>query len=167
MESYQLYKSIKRVRRGVIAFIFSFFSIVLCTGAINVSAEENVSNRELRGGVVQYAENFLGKPYVYGAEGPEAFDCSGLTKHVYKKFNVDLPHYTGTQWGCGKGICKSELREGDLVFFNTTGKLSHVGIYIGGGKFIHAASKGSEVKVNSLNENYFKDRYAGARRILK
>lgn len=115
--------------------------------------------------VVQYAYNFIGRPYVYGAAGPKVFDCSGLTQYVFGKFGVSLDHYTGSQWGVGSSVSRGNLQPGDLVFFNTCGPISHVGIYVGGGDFIHAPSSGKTVTVSSLGESYYASRYAGARRV--
>lgn len=166
MEKYQLCTHNRMSYRAYFIIVVLISSCYGIFGGKVAMAKDSMAAIELRSEVTQYAEKFIGKPYIYGAEGPEAFDCSGLTKHVYRNFNIDLPHYTGTQWGCGSGICKNELKDGDLVFFNTTGKLSHVGIYIGNNKFIHAPSKGKTVKINSLNEPYYSQRYAGARRII-
>ena len=116
--------------------------------------------------VVNYAYKFLGKPYVYGATGPNAFDCSGLTQYVYNKFGVGLSRTTYTQVGEGTKVKRSDLRAGDLVFFNTEGSISHVGIYIGDGEFIHAPRTGKPVMVSSLSDGYYSEKYATARRIL-
>lgn len=115
--------------------------------------------------VVNYAYNFLGKPYVYGANGPNAFDCSGFTTYVYRHFGVSLPRTSSSQFGAGYAVSRNNLAPGDLVFFNTVGYLGHVGLYIGGGDFIHASSSGS-VKISSLSEVYYRSRYAGARRVF-
>ncbi|MCM0648968.1 C40 family peptidase [Clostridium swellfunianum] len=117
--------------------------------------------------VVAYAYKFLGKPYIWGASGPNAFDCSGFTSYVYKAFGVSLPHQSGSQYGYGKSVSKSNLAQGDLVFFNTYGSISHVGIYIGGGRFIHAGNSRSGVIVSSLSEGYYASRLVGAKRVLK
>lgn len=119
------------------------------------------------GGAVSIAYNYLGRPYVFGASGPRAFDCSGLTQYVYAKLGISLPHYTGAQYAMGSSVSKGNLSPGDLVFFNTYGPISHVGIYIGGGDFIHAPSSGKNVTVSSLSESYYSSRYAGARRLMK
>lgn len=91
--------------------------------------------------VVSYAYGFMGLPYVWGASGSTAFDCSGFTAYVFRAFGVSLPHYTGSQFNMGNAVSRSNLSSGDLVFFNTVGSISHVGIYVGGGKFIHASSE--------------------------
>jgi cell wall-associated NlpC family hydrolase len=117
--------------------------------------------------VVTYAYKFLGRPYIWGASGPNAFDCSGFTSYVYRAFGVSLDHYTGSQFGRGQAVGKGNLSQGDLVFFNTYGSISHVGIYIGNGNFIHAANSRTGVIVSSLSEGYYASHYAGAKRVLK
>lgn len=117
--------------------------------------------------VVSYAYTLLGKPYVWGAVGPKSFDCSGLAMYVYSQFGVSLPHYTGSQYSVGQAVNKNDLQPGDLVFFNTYGSISHVGIYIGGGSFIHAPGTGKSVTISNLGEGYYQNAYAGARRYLK
>lgn len=116
--------------------------------------------------LISYAYDYIGKPYVWGAEGPRSFDCSGFTKYVYNAFGVNLPHYTGSQIGEGSSVSRSNLKQGDLIFFNTDGPVSHVGIYVGNGEFIHASSGSRKVTVSNLGQSYYDSRYAGARRIL-
>ncbi|WP_027624983.1 C40 family peptidase [Clostridium lundense] len=120
-----------------------------------------------RSDIVSYSYKFLGKPYVWGASGPSSFDCSGFTAYVYSSFGVSLDHYTGSQFGVGQSVSKDNLLPGDLVFFNTYESVSHVGIYIGGGQFIHASSGSGKVTISELSGSYYSSRYAGARRILK
>ncbi|MGW0802205.1 NlpC/P60 family protein [Nonomuraea sp. NPDC002799] len=99
------------------------------------------------------------KPYVWGAEGPSSFDCSGLVMAAYQRVGISLPHYTGDQWTAGRHISRAEMRPGDLVFFY--GDLHHVGIYIGGGMMVHAPQTGDVVRIASLDRRPF----AGAVRI--
>ncbi|GAA0177361.1 hypothetical protein SH2C18_06110 [Clostridium sediminicola] len=122
--------------------------------------------KTLGASIIEYSYNFLGRPYVWGASGPSSFDCSGFTSYVYKKFGYNLGHYTGYQWQMGTSVSRKNLQMGDLVFFNTTGSYSHVGIYIGNGKFIHASSGGDVVKISSLSESYYNSRFCGGRRII-
>ena len=131
-------------------------------------SESKVSRGAISKGneVVNYAYKFLGKPYVYGANGPNAFDCSGLTQYVYNKFGAGLSRTTYTQVEEGTKVNRSDLRSGDLVFFNTEGSISHVGIYIGDGEFIHAPRTGKPVMVSSLSDGYYSEKYATARRIF-
>lgn len=112
-----------------------------------------VSRGESRGGVVGVAMDELGKPYTWGAEGPGTFDCSGLTRYVYRKLGVDLPHSSRAQYESGQRVSMNELQSGDLVFFATGGTISHVGIYVGGGNFIHAPRTGDVVKISSINDH--------------
>jgi cell wall-associated NlpC family hydrolase len=120
-----------------------------------------------RSDVVSYAYKFMGKPYVWGASGPSSFDCSGFTAYIYGAFGINLDHYTGSQFEAGQSVSKNNLQPGDLVFFNTYGDVSHVGIYSGGGQFIHASSGSGKITVSELSADYYSSRYAGARRILK
>ncbi|MFT8349530.1 C40 family peptidase [Clostridium saccharoperbutylacetonicum] len=117
--------------------------------------------------VVNYAFKFIGKPYVYGAAGPNAFDCSGLTQYVYNKFGIGLSRTTYSQVNEGTKVDRNNLKAGDLIFFSTEGSISHVGIYIGNGEFIHAPRTGKPVMISSLSDGYYSQRYATARRIVK
>lgn len=114
--------------------------------------------------IVATAYENLGSPYVWGATGPGAFDCSGLITYVYGKNGIYLPRASSSQYYSGTNISMDELLPGDLVFFDTYESLSHVGIYIGGGDFIHAGT--SSVVVSSLYEGYYSSRYSGATRVL-
>ena len=115
------------------------------------------------GGVVGVAMQYLGVPYRWGGADPSGFDCSGLVAYAYGQIGVSLPHYTGAQWGSGVAVSRSDLQAGDLVFFNGLG---HVGIYIGGGQFVHAPHTGDVVKISSLGDSWYASTYMGARRIL-
>jgi cell wall-associated NlpC family hydrolase len=105
---------------------------------------------------VQWAYKQLGKPYVWGAAGPDSFDCSGLTQYVWGKAGVYLSHYTGAQWNEGAHVDRSQLQPGDLVFFGSD--LHHMGIYIGGSKMIEAPHTGANVRIAYA----FRSDYAGA-----
>lgn len=107
------------------------------------------------------AGRYLGVPYVWGGESPAGFDCSGLVAYVYAQLGISLPHYTVSQWDATIPIATSDLQPGDLVFFDG---LSHVGIYIGGGEFIHAPHTGTVVQVSTL-DGYWAANLDGARRV--
>jgi hypothetical protein len=113
--------------------------------------------------IARFARTFIGVPYVYGGSTPRSgFDCSGLVAYVFQHFGVTLPHYTVSQFGRGRGVSRWALRPGDLVFF---AGLSHVGIYVGHGKFVHAPHSGARVRVASLREDWYRSSFDGGRRI--
>ena len=114
------------------------------------------------------AEENLGKPYVWGAIGPSAFDCSGFTSYVYNKLGVHIPRTARQQAQYGELVDKSALKTGDLVFFDTDFHregIDHVGIYIGGNRFIHASSAKKKVIVTSMDKKFYSERFRLARRI--
>jgi len=142
---------------------------LLSAGIINdfyVVTFENYSTADLRDKIVRTAHSFIGIPYRWGgASAKKGFDCSGLTRTVYRLNGLELPRSSQGQWNAGVSVRQSRLTKGDLVFFHTAGigKISHVGIYDGNGKFIHAPGKGKDVKRTSLDNRYFKKKYAGAK----
>ncbi|MWA02117.1 NlpC/P60 family protein [Actinomadura sp. LD22] len=97
---------------------------------------------------LRYAMSKLGSPYVWGAAGPSTFDCSGLTMWAYRQVGINLPHYTGSQWNAGTHVSESQMQPGDLIFFYSD--LHHMGMYVGGGKMIHAPHTGDVVRIASL-----------------
>ena len=119
--------------------------------------------------ILQTASKMRGVRYKYAAMSRSATDCSGYTKQVFAKNGVSLPRTSGAQSSVGSKVDRSGLKPGDLVFFRTVrGKrVSHVGIYMGNGKFIHASSGGRKVQVNSLSDGYYNRRFVTARRIVK
>lgn len=128
---------------------------------------ENVS---LGQQVVEYAKRYLDCKYVYGASGPDSFDGAGFTMFVYSKFEINLSHSVLSQAKNGTYVAKEDLRPGDIVFFKdaeTMTGVGHCGIYIGGGDFIHASpSAGTCVKISSLLEGTYAERYETARRLV-
>lgn len=111
---------------------------------------------------------YLGARYRYGGSSSRGFDCSGFTAYIYRQHGIHLPHNSAAQYRVGKPVSRSELKPGDLVFFRTRGnRISHVGIYIGNGKFVHASSARGRVRVDTLNSGYYHQRYVGARRITR
>jgi peptidoglycan DL-endopeptidase CwlO len=110
--------------------------------------------------VVTYAKHFVGVPYVYGGSSPHGFDCSGLTRYVYKHFGISLPRTTYSQIATGRRVARHHLRPGDLLFFGS----GHVGMYVGNGRFIHAPHTGTRVRVESLR-GWYGHRLSAARRV--
>jgi peptidoglycan DL-endopeptidase CwlO len=120
-----------------------------------------VAPPNVHGGVVGIAMRYLGVPYVWGGSTPHGFDCSGFVAYVFAQIGVSLPHSSYAMYGMGTPVSISQLQPGDLVFF--TGA-SHMGIYIGGGQFIHSPHTGDVVKISSLS-GYYSSNFAGGRRV--
>jgi hypothetical protein len=118
--------------------------------------------------IADFAMQYVGYPYAYAGEGPYAFDCSGFTKFVIQNtLGMDITHDMFTQIGMGQSVGMNELQPGDLVFFANTFRpgLSHAGIYIGGGQFVHAENESTGVLVSDLNSDYYGSRWAGGTRL--
>jgi cell wall-associated NlpC family hydrolase len=118
--------------------------------------------------LTSYARSLVGIPYKYGGNSPDrGFDCSGFVGHVFRHtLGIHLPRSSDEISHLGQIISTGNLRAGDLVFFNTLQrKFSHVGIYLGGNRFIHAPSRGGSVRTENMRDAYWKRHYDGARRI--
>lgn len=117
--------------------------------------------------IIKKAKSYIGVPYKFGGTTPKGFDCSGYIQYVFGQYKYQLPRAADTQYNIGQKVTKTNLREGDLVFFSTYEKgASHCGIYVGKNQFIHAStSKG--IRIDSLNDVYWQPRYLGAKRIVK
>ena len=119
--------------------------------------------------VIETARDMLGVPYRYGGSTPNhGFDCSGLVQYVYSQAGVQVPRTTGEQYRAALPIKRHSLEPGDVIFFRTHGRrfVSHVGIYIGSGKFIHAPSSGRHVSIDSLQDDYWRRRYTSGGRMF-
>ncbi len=130
-------------------------------------AQQAQSRKSIGNRIVSTAQRFIGTPYRWGGESAQSgFDCSGLTMTVYRLNGLQLPRSSRSQYGTGRPVTKGALLPGDLVFFATgkKGRVSHVGIYTGNGRFIHASGKGNKIQYASLGNSYFQPRYMGARR---
>lgn len=115
--------------------------------------------------IVKLAKKQVGKPYVYGATGPNAFDCSGLVQYVYKKAtNETLPRTTFSQVHQGKKVSINHLKKGDLLFWGSVLAPYHVGIYVGNGQYVHAATPSQGVRKQSLSTYFYP---SAAKRVLK
>ena len=129
----------------------------------NTAVTESTTTSASGSAVVSYAQQFLGCKYVYGGTSTNGFDCSGFTQYVYKHFGINLNRTAAAQYSNGKSV--TQLQAGDLVMFGKSG-INHVGIYIGGNTFIHAANPGRGVTTDSLSTGYYKTNYVGAKRIF-
>ena len=149
-------------RRGIIDDFY-----IVEPNAYAANAREG--NVHLREQIVRTAGRYIGVPYRWGGESPRTgFDCSGLTMVVYRLNGLDLPRSSRQQWKAGKRVDRSRLQKGDLVFFATRGgnRVSHVGIYTGGNKFLHAPGRGRRIRTSSLSSKYYRTRFVGARSYL-
>jgi cell wall-associated NlpC family hydrolase len=128
-----------------------------------VSATSDPQRQE----IVQYARSCVGTPYRTGGTTRSGVDCSGLVLSVYSRFDVSLPRTSRAQSRSGEPVDRSDVEPGDLVFFRTGRQsVSHVGIYIGGGRFIHASTSARQVRIDDLDDDYFRNRYVTARRVI-
>lgn len=112
------------------------------------------------------AERFVGIPYRWGGDNVvEGMDCSGFVRAVYNLCGLSIPRTSRDQYRAGDAVSRQDLQDGDLIFFGASAdKINHVGIYVGSGKFVHAPRRGEEIRITSIEENYFDKRYVGARR---
>ena len=135
----------------------------------SVSRYGGADTRQLREEILKTADRFVGVRYRWGGTSPRnGFDCSGLTMVVYRLNGLNLPRTSRNQWKTGRAVSRKRLAKGDLVFFSTGRgkKVSHVGIYAGNGKFLHAPGRGRRIQYSSLSNSYYKAHYIGARSYL-
>ncbi len=117
--------------------------------------------------ILDYARSLQGTPYRWGGNAPGGFDCSGYVNHVFARHGISLPRTTYDQFNRGTSVSRGNLQPGDLVFFTTyRSGPSHVGIYIGNSRFIHASSSGGGVIQTDINSQYYANRFLGGRRII-
>jgi cell wall-associated NlpC family hydrolase len=157
------------------SFFIASPDAVFSTVAKGASARPADSHRQSshRGGstdmgaiAARTAERFVGIPYRWGGNNVvDGLDCSGFVRAVYNLCGVTIPRTSADQFKTGDKVGRDDLADGDLVFFGASAdKINHVGIYVGGGKFVHAPKRGDDIKVSMLDESYFADRFIGAKR---
>lgn len=151
-------------KKGIIDKFF-----VVTPESYSYAKKQTKGENYVRNQIVKTASTYMGVPYAWGGNSKSGIDCSGLTRAVYRLNGITLPRVSRDQYTKGKAIKKSQLKKGDLVFF-ATGKnkkrVSHVGIYMGNNKFIHAPRKGTKVRTEKLDNKYWKKVYIGAKTFL-
>ena len=138
-----------------------------CASSPEIPQQTTVrASNEVASRAIVYAKEMLGKPYQFAGDTPAGFDCSGLVKYSYGRAGITMPRDTQAQHRMSVLVSTRGLREGDLLFFDQEGrKKSHVGIYLGSGRFIHAPSSGGKVRIDSMNAEYWKKHFVEARRV--
>ncbi len=146
---------------------------IVSYGSYHPTAQSSCSTDtlQLKNDIEWNAKSFLGTKYVWGATGPSKFDCSGFTQWVYRDVGIKIPRVSRDQAKVGKYVKYSNLKRGDMVFFDTkkhrSGKVTHVGIYLGNGNFIHASSGAKKVVIYNFDQKpYYKDRFLWGRRVI-
>jgi len=127
------------------------------------------TDRDMGAIAARTAERFVGIPYRWGGENVvDGMDCSGFVRAVYNLCGLSIPRTSRDQFKAGDPVSKDGLQDGDLVFFGASeDKINHVGIYVGNGRFVHAPRRGEDIKVSTVDENYFEKRFMGARRYFQ
>lgn len=138
-----------------------FFLFISCTPPQKRSTVESIPGSK-RGDIVKSAEEMLGVKYRYGGTDPKGFDCSGLTSYAFRQHGYTLPRSAGEQFKSGRRVSIQRAQPGDLVFFRISGSnISHVGLYVGDFRFIHAPRPGRKVTYEDIRMEYWRKRYAG------
>lgn len=138
---------------------------VSASGSPTIMQHSFAYNDTVGSAIVNEAAKYLGTPYVWGGASPEGFDCSGLVQHVMATLGINVNRVAEDQFKNGVSVNRDELQPGDLVFFERNGYIHHVGIYAGDGMMIHAPRTGDVVKYQSIDTDYYRSEYAGARRV--
>ena len=157
--------------RRILGCLLCCFSILVLLGCATPPAPPSPPSKEAqaRGNIATYALSLLNAPYVWGGQDLETgFDCSGFVAHVYRKAaGIELRGNAASMAKAARPISNAEVLTGDLVFFNTTGRpASHVGIYVGDNKFVHASNPRTGVRVDRLDNRYYAARFEGAKTLL-
>jgi len=127
----------------------------------------SLAGASVGGEIVIRAVALLGAPYQYGGAGPASFDCSGLVSYVHREIGIDVPRTAAEQYRAATPVNQADLVPGDLLFFRTRGRgVSHVGIYAGAGRFVHAPQTGRPIEMRALEDDYYAPRLVGAGRLF-
>ena len=158
------------LRHGITAAVLAMLMLAGCSTAPKApqgdrSARQGKPEADIGASAAQNALAMRGKPYRYGGYTPQGFDCSGLVHYSYGRAGAQLPRNTNGLWSRSRSVSTGDLRPGDLLFFHQEGKSnSHVGIYVGNRRFVHAPSSGKQVSTASLADPYWRDHFSAARR---
>ncbi|QEL65409.1 hypothetical protein OTERR_19330 [Oryzomicrobium terrae] len=166
------------MRKKTLKFLTAMAAAILVSVPFSVSADELKSDEQsffqrYSSGVQELiikGLEFVGVPYRRGGTNPDVgMDCSGFVQRVFSEsIGINLPRTAREMSGVGEQVSKTELKPGDLVFFNTMRRtFSHVGIYLGNNQFVHAPRPGGEIRVEDMRQSYWTQRYDGARRITE
>jgi cell wall-associated NlpC family hydrolase len=149
--------------RTIQSTLAAFGLVLLALGGCSSAPKQPAA--DAGASAARHALEMQGKPYRYGGNSPRGFDCSGLVQYSYARASMHLPRSTEDQWASSRAVPRKEIRPGDLLFFHEEGKRnSHVAIYVGNNRFVHAPSSGKQVTTASLNDRYWSQHFAGARR---
>jgi murein DD-endopeptidase len=156
-----------RTSRTAICILVGVLALAGCASAPQARPTGPEVSEKAADHAATHAIKMLGKPYRYGGATPSAgFDCSGLVQFSFRQAGVAVPHNTERQRLASRPVRRADLRRGDLLFFDQEGKKnSHVGIYLGAGKFVHAPSSGKEVRSDRLDSPYWKKHLSETRRL--
>lgn len=149
-----------KARLAILPAAAALLFLTACSSTPSSQSDEKIAER-----AAQFALAMQGKPYRYGGNTPAGFDCSGLVQYSYAQAGARLPRNTEALWEASRSVSQRALRRGDLLFFTQEGKRSsHVGLYLGNDRFVHAPSSGKKVSVANLNDRYWQRHFEGGRR---
>ncbi len=137
--------------------------LTACGGNFPVEAEDSITSPGRQAATIALEQ--VGVPYRYGGATPGGFDCSGLVQYAYSRAGVSVPRTTGQLWSVAKPVSQRDLEAGDLLFFRIDGKMSHVGLYLGERRFVHAPQSGRSVSVASLDAPFYRSALIRAGRL--
>lgn len=152
----QYVTSVLRVALLIFLVLASACSTQSLSPSESASKEPVAATGSLGDEAVRIALGHVGTPYRYGGASPNGFDCSGLVHYSYLKAGKSVPRTTGQLWKASETVDRRNIRAGDLLFFRIDGKMSHVGMYIGDSRFVHAPSSGKKVSVASLDSDFYR-----------
>ncbi len=163
----------RQYSHSLLILLFGALSLGACTSApryraVPVDTPDHGSIPADRAEIIEVAKSYLGTPYRSGGTSRNGVDCSGFVTAVFRQFDISLPRTSLGQSSSGEHISESKMQPADLVFFKTSRRrpVSHVGIYMGKGKFIHASTRSRRVRIDDLEDDYFRKRFVVARRVV-